>query len=69
MLALFCPHHGHDVLLGIDRITRIGRVAAGLIAVEVRCYDGELLLTIMGPGAALRPDEIATRPAEPDRAR
>jgi hypothetical protein len=65
MLALFCPRHGHRVLLDLDRITRMVPVAAGMTAVEARCYDGELLLTIIGPGARLTPDEVATRPAAP----
>jgi hypothetical protein len=53
------------VLLDLDRITRMAPVASGMTAVEARCYDGELLLTIIGPGARLTPDEVATRPAAP----
>jgi hypothetical protein len=66
MLALYCPRHGHEVLLGASRLIRLVNLGHGLILTEARCYDGELLTAITGAAARLPPDQIAQRPHPPD---
>lgn len=62
MLSLRCPRHG-TVLLGLDRLVRLHNLGDGLILVEARCDDGELLLAVRGHGSVLPPDAVAHRPA------
>lgn len=62
MLALYCPRHGHAVLLDIDRITRMVNIEDGLIVVEAECYDGTRIQMITGSRAVLPPDEVGTLP-------
>ncbi len=63
MFALYCPRHGHRVLLDLGRLSRMVNLGDGLILLEARCYDGEPLTGITGHAATLRPDQIAQRPA------
>ncbi len=48
MFALYCPRHGHQVLLDLDQIVRLVNAGDGLIVMEARCYDGENLVGITG---------------------
>jgi hypothetical protein len=63
MFALYCPRHGHPVLLDFDRIVRLVNLPDGPILIEARCYDGETLVGVSGQRATLTPDEVAGRPA------
>ena len=48
MYLVYCPRHGRRVLLGLSRIRRLVNLSPGVIAVELQCYDGELLLLLAG---------------------
>jgi hypothetical protein len=65
VFALYCPRHGHQVLLDLDRLSRMINLGGGLILLEARCYDGEPLTCITGRRATLPPDEVGHRPATP----
>jgi len=51
MFAVHCPQHGSTVLLDVRRVTRLTNLADGLIAVELKCYDGERLVLMTGARA------------------
>jgi hypothetical protein len=65
VFSLYCPRHGHQVLLDVGRLVRLVNMGDGVIVVEARCYDGENLLGVTGLHATLRPDEVGRRPSEP----
>jgi hypothetical protein len=48
MFAMYCPRHAGLVLLDVRAITSITNLAEGVIAVELRCYDGEHLVLMTG---------------------
>lgn len=48
MFAVHCPRHGGTVLLGPRQVTAIRNLDDGVIAVELRCHDGEPLLLLTG---------------------
>jgi hypothetical protein len=54
MFSVYCPRHGANVLLGFRRLVHVVNVAPGVIALQFRCYDGEVveLLTGARVGAA-----------------
>lgn len=62
MFALFCPQHGHQVLLGLDRLIRLVNLDDGVIMIEARCYDGEPLVGVTGQRSVLPPEAVARRP-------
>lgn len=63
MFALYCPRHGHPVLLDLGQLIRLINLEDGLILVEARCYDGENLVGVTGTGSVLPPDTVARRPS------
>lgn len=65
MFALYCPRHGHDVLLSLSRLVRVVNLGDGFILTEARCYDGEPLVAITGAAARLTPEQVARRPEAP----
>ena len=65
MFALYCPRHGHQVLLDLGQIVRLINTGDGLIVVEARCYDGESLVGITGSHSTLTPEEVGHRPIAP----
>lgn len=52
MFAVFCPRHGTPVLLDVRAITGMTTLADGVIAVQLRCYDGEELVLLAGARVA-----------------
>ena len=54
MFAVHCPQHGSKVLLDVRRVTRLTNLGDGVIAVELRCYDGEHLFLMTGSRSAPR---------------
>jgi hypothetical protein len=67
MFALYCPRHGHRVLLDVGRLTSLVNLGHGLILVAARCYDGEDLIGVTGLHSTLPPDAVARRPTTPPR--
>ncbi len=65
MFALYCPRHGHRVLLDLGRLIRLVNLGDGVIQIEARCYDGEHLVGITGLHSTLPPDEVGRRPTTP----
>jgi hypothetical protein len=65
MFALYCPQHGHQILLDLDQLTRVVNLGDGMILIEARCYDGEPLITVTGLGATLSPEQVGHRPTLP----
>lgn len=65
MFALYCPRHGHQVLLDLGRIVRLVNTGDGLIVVEARCYDGESLVGVTGSHSTLTSEEVGHRPIAP----
>ncbi|WP_199432838.1 hypothetical protein [Qaidamihabitans albus] len=48
MFAVYCPEHDAEVLLSQRRVKRLVNVEPGVIAVELVCYDGQLLTVLTG---------------------
>jgi hypothetical protein len=67
VFALYCPRHGHQVLLDLGQIVRLVNSGDGVIVIEARCYDGENLVGITGSRSTLAPDEVGHRPTTPPR--
>jgi hypothetical protein len=65
VFALYCPRHGHQVLLDLDQIVRLVNAGEGLIVMEARCYDGENLVGITGSHSHLTSEEVGHRPTAP----
>jgi hypothetical protein len=65
MFALYCPQHGHQILLDLDQLIRVVNLGDGMIVIEARCYDGEPLTAVTGLGATLPPEQVAHRPTVP----
>ncbi|MQA64194.1 MAG: hypothetical protein GEU86_22685 [Actinophytocola sp.] len=51
MFKVYCPRHGSDVLLGYGRVRQVINVRPGVIVVELRCYDGEIVRLLTGSRA------------------
>lgn len=51
MFKIYCPRHGSDVLLGFSRVQKMINVRPGVIVVELRCYDGEVIRMVTGSRA------------------
>jgi hypothetical protein len=68
VFALYCPRHGHQVLLDLDQIVRLVNAGDGLIVMEARCYDGENLVGITGSHSHLTSEEVGHRPTAPPMA-
>jgi hypothetical protein len=67
VFALYCPRHGHQVLLDLSQIVRLVNAGDGLIVMEARCYDGENLVGITGSHSTLTSEEVAHRPTAPPK--
>ena len=62
VFALYCPRHGHQVLLDLSQLVRLVNAGDGVIVMEARCYDGEHLVGITGSHSTLSSDEVGHRP-------
>ena len=58
MFALYCPRHGHRVLLDLGRLVRLVNLDDGVIVIEARCYDGEQLVEVTGTRATLPTEQV-----------
>lgn len=52
MFSVYCPRHGHNVLLGFDRLRSSTNVAPGVIVLQFRCTDGEVVHLVTGANAS-----------------
>lgn len=58
MFSVYCPRHGHNVLLGADRVRSCTNLASGVIVLELACTDGELLRLVTGRSASAPTREL-----------
>lgn len=61
MFNVYCPRHGHEVLLGFRRLRRVVNIKPGVIVVELLCHDGEVLRLVTGSATRV-PDSGARVP-------
>ncbi len=71
MFAPYCPRHGCQVLLTTSRIRNLSNLGEGVIALELECYDGQLLLLLTGStlntAGSVEPPRSARPPQAPGR--
>lgn len=51
MFKVYCPRHGSHVLLGPGHIQKMVNVRPGVIVLELRCDDGEVIRMVTGSRA------------------
>lgn len=61
MFKVYCPRHGGHVLLDLGHIQRVINVRPGVIVLELRCDDGEVVRMVTGSraGSVTVPEPVA----------
>lgn len=59
MFKVYCPRHGGHVLLDFGHIHKVINVRPGVIVLELRCDDGEVVRMVTGSRADAAPQPVA----------